>query len=129
MKRKSVTAALLLEELAADWQLETAEEFVDLWSTHLHISAGILDSSGATLTFVTSLRDIRFRGMDDVPCIVVGGRQAKPEPPCKSLLNASLVRPASSSFSPCRRRPFGKRARVWLDLVASCSDRIGSCPS
>src|ERR1035438_3848237 len=77
MKRKGATAIQLLRELAADWQRDAAEDLVEVWSTHLHISAEILDLGGASLTFLSSLRDIHFRGTDDVPCLLLGGRQGE----------------------------------------------------
>ena len=80
MNRKGVTAAQLLRELALDWRRDAAEDLFELWTTHLHISAEILDADSVSLTFLSSLRDIHFRGTDDVPCILVGGEQSDAGP-------------------------------------------------
>lgn len=73
------SADSLMKSLAAGWtatQYSSAQGFVASWQASLSTTAKIEQVAENSLRFVTDLSSFHLRGLDSVPCLLVGGSDA-----------------------------------------------------
>lgn len=66
----------IIEYLAHGWQADhtgMAQELINHWRSSLKACAEIKQTSANAVHFVTDLSEIRLRGMNEVPCLLIGG--------------------------------------------------------
>ncbi len=76
MTHHDTSVVQLVEHLANEWrpdQFGLAHEFVKIWKDKLNVGAWVKNGGRNALRFVTDLGEIRLRGMNEVPCLLVGG--------------------------------------------------------
>jgi hypothetical protein len=73
MKGKVGAAVRLIDSLARAWDSGTAENLVELWAAHLGAATQELEVGGGHRIFLSSIKEIYFRGAAEIPCVLVGG--------------------------------------------------------
>lgn len=76
MTYHDLTIHQLVEHLAGGWQADHTGwilELINRWKASLKAPIEIKQHSQNAVRFVTDLSEIRLRGMNDVPCLIIGG--------------------------------------------------------
>jgi len=73
---RAVPHHVLIERLGQGWRAshaEVAKDFISRWKDHLSCDVAAKESADSHLGFTCDLSSIRLRGMESVPCLLVGG--------------------------------------------------------
>lgn len=75
---KDLSPAQLIDKLAQGWSSAhsgLALEFIQRWSSHFNTTENTDEIGENSLTFITDFGNIHLRTMDEVPCLLISGKE------------------------------------------------------